>query len=78
MAKLISNNKLLAIINVLFIALVIAQETNYIDVFPFADSWKTAIKATIALVIAVFNFYKLNGNKLIGGQPEDPRNNPSK
>jgi len=78
MKKLITNNKALAIINVLFMILVIAQETHYIDVFPFADSWKTAIKATIALAIAVFNYYKLNGNKLIGNQPEDPRNNPPK
>lgn len=60
MVKLISNNKLLAIINVIFIALVIAQETNYIDVFPFADSWKKFLKATIALIIAVYNYKKLN------------------
>jgi hypothetical protein len=32
MAKLITNNKALAIINVLFMILVIAQETHYIDV----------------------------------------------
>jgi len=79
MAKLITNNKLLAIINILFIALVVAQETNYIDVLPFSDSWKTAIKATIALAIAVYNAYKLNKSfSLIGGQPDDPRNNPPK
>ncbi len=63
MAKLITNNKALAIINVLFMILVIAQETHYIDVFPISESWKTPIKATIAMVIAVYNYYKLNGSK---------------
>mgnify|MGYP003605782170 CR=1 FL=1 len=63
MAKLISNNKLLAIINVIFIALVIAQEMEYIDVFPVSDAWKKFLKTTIALVVAVYNYYKLNTPK---------------
>lgn len=76
MKKMVENNKALAIINVLFIALVVAQESHYIDVFPIGDAWKTPIKATIALIIAVYNSYKLNGNSLVGGQPTDPRDKP--
>lgn len=60
MAKLISNNKLLAIINVIFITLVVAQEMEYIDVFPVSDAWKKFLKTTIALIIAVYNYKKLN------------------
>ena len=59
----IKNKSLLAVVNVVFLALVIAQETHYIDVFPIADEWKKPIKATIAVAIALYNAVALRKQK---------------
>jgi hypothetical protein len=59
MNKLIKKNKQLIIINAIFTALVVAQETHLIDVFPIDDQWKVPIKGIILFSISAYNAVKL-------------------
>lgn len=59
MKKVIEKNKSLLILNCIFAVVVVAQETNLIDVFPIDEQWKTPIKAIILFSIAGFNAVKL-------------------
>ena len=63
MKKLITNNKLLAIINVLYLVLVTMQQTQYIDLFPFDTTVTNILKGTIALVIGIINVLGLKASK---------------
>lgn len=63
MKQLITNNKALMVINIIYLILITMQETQYIDLFPFSDVWNKAIKGTVALVIAVINVLGLKSPK---------------
>lgn len=60
MNKLIKKNKQLIIINAIFTALVVAQETHLIDVFPIDDQWKVPIKGIILFAISLYNAIEFN------------------
>ena len=60
MNKLIKNNKKLIIINIIFKALVVAQETHLIDVFPINEEWKGTIKGIILFAISLYNAIEFN------------------